>query len=82
MRWFGWFRGGQSVETRLIEAMALQEGTPVALMGGRMRTMGLPYALPRPCNTLAASSTLAPERDAGRWRWRRCSRTPMWLVWM
>lgn len=47
MRWFGWFRGGQSVETGLIEAMALQEGTPVALMGGRMRTMGLPYALPR-----------------------------------
>ena len=47
MRWFGWLRGRQGVETGLIEAMALQEGTPVALMGGRMRTMGLPYALPR-----------------------------------
>jgi ubiquinone/menaquinone biosynthesis C-methylase UbiE len=47
MRWFGWFRRGQSTGTGLIEAMALQEGTPVALMGGRMRTMGLPYALPR-----------------------------------
>ena len=31
----------------MIESMALQEGTPVALMGGRMRTVGLPYALPR-----------------------------------
>jgi ubiquinone/menaquinone biosynthesis C-methylase UbiE len=32
---------------QLIEAMALQDGTPVALLGGRMRTIGLPYALPR-----------------------------------
>jgi ubiquinone/menaquinone biosynthesis C-methylase UbiE len=47
MRWFGWFRTQQIAGTELIEAMALQEGTPVALMGGRMRTIGLPYALPR-----------------------------------
>ncbi len=47
MRWFGWFRRRQLSGGGLIEAMALQEGTPVALLGGRMRTIGLPYALPR-----------------------------------
>lgn len=47
MRWLGWFRKRELGGTGLIEAMALQEGTPVALMGGRMRTIGLPYALPR-----------------------------------
>lgn len=47
MQWFGWFRRRQLSGTAMIESMALQEGTPVALMGGRMRTVGLPYALPR-----------------------------------
>lgn len=47
MPWFGWLRRNQSAGTQLIESMALQDGTPIALMGGRMRTIGLPYALPR-----------------------------------
>jgi SAM-dependent methyltransferase len=42
-----WLRGRPARRSGLLEAMALQEGTPVALVGGRMRTMGLPYALPR-----------------------------------
>src|SRR5262245_38739441 len=48
MRWFGWFRKksiGQE-ERGAIQALALQEGTPIALVAGRMRTVGLPYTLP------------------------------------
>src|SRR5215813_1591116 len=48
MRWFGWFRkkpAGQE-EMGAIQALALQEGTPIALVAGRMRTVGLPYTLP------------------------------------
>jgi hypothetical protein len=61
VRWFGWLRKRQIVGTGLIEAVALQEGTPVALQegtpvalqGGRMRTIGLLYAPPRdPCHTI------------------------------
>jgi len=44
---FGWLRRRRSGGTGVLEAMALQEGTPIALVGGRMRTVGLPYALPR-----------------------------------
>jgi ubiquinone/menaquinone biosynthesis C-methylase UbiE len=47
MRWFGWFRKRPKAGTDMLEVLALQEGTPVALIGGRMRTVGLPYALPR-----------------------------------
>ncbi|HEV2237816.1 MAG TPA: methyltransferase domain-containing protein [Ktedonobacterales bacterium] len=47
MSWFGWLRGKRKQPRGVFDAMALQAGTPVALMGGRMRTMGLPYALPR-----------------------------------
>ncbi len=43
----GWLRGRPSRRTGVLRAMALQEGTPIALVGGRMRTVGLPYALPR-----------------------------------
>ena len=44
---FAWLRRRSSRQTGALQAMALQEGTPVALVGGRMRTIGLPYALPR-----------------------------------
>jgi len=44
---FGWLRRRRSGRAGVLEAMALQEGTPIALVGGRMRTVGLPYALPR-----------------------------------
>jgi SAM-dependent methyltransferase len=44
---FAWFRRRSLRQTGPLQAMALQEGTPVALVGGRMRTIGLPYALPR-----------------------------------
>ena len=47
MRLFAWFRRRSSRQTGALQAVALQEGTPVALVGGRMRTIGLPYALPR-----------------------------------
>jgi ubiquinone/menaquinone biosynthesis C-methylase UbiE len=47
MQWFAWLRKRRLSGAGLIEAIALQEGTPVALVGGRMRTIGLPYALPR-----------------------------------
>lgn len=47
MRRFGWFRRRASRNAGMLNTLALQEGTPVALVGGRMRTMGLPYALPR-----------------------------------
>jgi hypothetical protein len=47
MRWFGWLRRGPSTKIGPLEVHALQKGTPVALVGGRMRTVGLPYALPR-----------------------------------
>lgn len=47
MQWFGWLRRRDTVGTRMLKAMALQKGTPVALVGGRMRTVGLPYVLPR-----------------------------------
>jgi ubiquinone/menaquinone biosynthesis C-methylase UbiE len=47
MQWFGWLRRGPSSKTGPLEVLALQKGTPVALVGGRMRTIGLPYALPR-----------------------------------
>jgi ubiquinone/menaquinone biosynthesis C-methylase UbiE len=47
MRWFGWFRKKPAGERGVLETMGLQEGTPIGLVGGRMRTMGVPYALPR-----------------------------------
>jgi SAM-dependent methyltransferase len=47
MGWFEWLRSRRKSSGGVFNAMALQEGTPVALVGGRMRTMGLPYALPR-----------------------------------
>jgi SAM-dependent methyltransferase len=46
MRWFGWFRKKPSRAGTTIETLALQEGTPLALVAGRMRTVGLPYTLP------------------------------------
>jgi hypothetical protein len=36
MRWFGWFRRSKPTE----------EGAPVAVIGGRIRKVGIPYVLP------------------------------------
>jgi ubiquinone/menaquinone biosynthesis C-methylase UbiE len=47
MGWFARLRGKRQSPTGLFDTMALQAGTPVALLGGRMRTLGLPYVLPR-----------------------------------
>jgi ubiquinone/menaquinone biosynthesis C-methylase UbiE len=47
MRWFGWFRRRPADASSVLETIALQEGTPLGLVGGRMRAMGVPYALPR-----------------------------------
>jgi ubiquinone/menaquinone biosynthesis C-methylase UbiE len=47
MRFMGWLRKKPSGQTGVLKAIALQEGTPIALVGGRMRTVGLPYVLPR-----------------------------------
>ena len=41
MRWFGWFRRRQSAE------QPKQQGAAVALVGGRLRTRGIPYVMPR-----------------------------------
>src|SRR5258708_12005590 len=42
MRWLGWFR-----RTRPKEApIELMEGSPVAVIGGRARKVGVPYAMP------------------------------------
>lgn len=47
MGWFARLRGKPQSPTGMFDTMALQAGTPVALLDGRMRTMGLPYVLPR-----------------------------------
>ncbi len=47
MRLMGWWRKKPRGNSGVLQAMAFQEGTPIALVGGRMRTVGLPYALPR-----------------------------------
>jgi len=47
MRIMGWLRKRSSGNTGVLKAMAFQEGTPIAMVGGRMRTVGLPYVLPR-----------------------------------
>jgi ubiquinone/menaquinone biosynthesis C-methylase UbiE len=47
MRWFGWFRKKQPNQAGAMQALDLQDGVPVAVVAGRLRTVGLPYALPR-----------------------------------
>ncbi len=47
MRWFGWFRKKQPKQAGAMQALDFQEGAPVAIVAGRLRAVGLPYALPR-----------------------------------
>lgn len=47
MRWIGWFRKKQPTQKGAMQALELQDGVPVAVVAGRLRTVGLPYALPR-----------------------------------
>jgi SAM-dependent methyltransferase len=47
MRWFGWFRKRQPTQKGAMQALELQDGAPVAMVAGRLRAVGLPYALPR-----------------------------------
>src|SRR5262249_26290740 len=52
MSWFGRFRKKPAQQRPMdgargaIQGLSLQEGTPIALIAGRMRTVGLPYTLP------------------------------------
>ncbi|WIG61569.1 MAG: Methyltransferase type 11 [Ktedonobacterales bacterium] len=42
MRWFGWLR-----RKRETDGITELDGSPAVMMGGRMRTAGVPYMLPR-----------------------------------
>jgi SAM-dependent methyltransferase len=46
MRWFGWLRQRRSATLPEGVPIELLEGSPVAVMGGRLRKVGVPYAMP------------------------------------
>lgn len=44
MRWFGWFRRNRANSAVALSQMA--EGSPVVVVGGRLRKAGVPYPMP------------------------------------
>lgn len=44
MRWFGWFRRNRAAANATNGAM--EDGFPVVVVGGRLRKVGVPYAMP------------------------------------
>lgn len=46
MRWFGWFRRKRSVSNSMNVSSEMADGFPVVVVGGRLRKVGVPYAMP------------------------------------
>jgi ubiquinone/menaquinone biosynthesis C-methylase UbiE len=46
MRWFGWFRRKRSATLPAGVPPEMLDGSPIAMIGGRVRKVGVPYAMP------------------------------------